>query len=82
LLATNAGVPAVYRLAGSGAIDGATPEAVNFMLDRLAAAATFMRDSIADAYVAAADQKVNYPGVLVRDVESGAAAPPDPVVKN
>jgi hypothetical protein len=39
LAATNAAVPAVYRFEDAGAFDAATPDAVNFTLDRLAAAA-------------------------------------------
>jgi hypothetical protein len=73
LQATADGVPMLYQLEGAGAFDAGTPAAVNFVLDRLAAGAQMMRDSIADAYVAAADMRVGYPGALVRDVESGAA---------
>ena len=73
LLATGSNVPAVYRLDGAGALDAATPEAVSFMLDRLAAGATAMRDMIADAYDAAGTMRVGFPGASVRDVEAGTA---------
>ena len=75
LAATNGNVATVYKLEGAGAFDAATPDAVNFTLDRLAAGAKMLRDLIADAYVAAADEKVGYPGISVRDVENGAVIP-------
>jgi hypothetical protein len=75
LLATSVNVPAVYTFEAQGAFDSGSPAAVNFMLDRLAAAAQFLRDSIADAYTASADLRVGYPGISVRDVESGAVVP-------
>jgi hypothetical protein len=75
LAATNSNVAMVYKLEGAGAFDAATPDAVNFTLDRLAAGAKMLRDLIADAYVAAGDEKVGYPGVTVRDIESGAVVP-------
>jgi hypothetical protein len=34
-----------------------------------------LRDLIADAYAASADEKVGYPGISVRDVENGAIVP-------
>ena len=78
LATTGSGVPTVYQLAAAGAFDAGTPAGINFMLDRLAAGAEMMRDAIADAYVAAADEKVGYPGVSVRDVESGTVPPEAP----
>jgi hypothetical protein len=68
-------VPAVYTFEAQGAIDSGSPAAVSFMLDRLAAAAQFLRDATADAYAASADGRVGYPGISVRDVESGAVVP-------
>jgi hypothetical protein len=81
LAATGATVPDVYRLDGAGAFDAGTPVAVNFVLDRLAAGATMLRDLIADAYAASTDEKVGYPGISVRDVESGKVVP-TPVMTN
>jgi hypothetical protein len=75
IAATASNVTAVYRFEGAGAFDAATPDAVNFTLDRLAAGAKMLRDLIADAYTAAADEKVGYPGITVKDVESGAVVP-------
>jgi hypothetical protein len=75
-LATTASfVPNVYRFEGAGAFDAGTPEAVNFTLDRLAAAGKMLRDLIADAYTASADEKVGFPGITVRDVENGTVVP-------
>jgi hypothetical protein len=75
LAATNSNVAAVYKLEGAGAFDAATPDAVSFTLDRLAAGGKMLRDLIADAYAASADEKVGYPGISVRDVENGAVIP-------
>lgn len=80
LAATNTHVPEVYRLWGAGAFAAATPAAVDFTLDRLAAGATMLRDLIADAYAASADAKVGYPEYTVRDVLDGTVVPnPDRV---
>ena len=68
-------VPNVYRLEGAGAFDAGRPDAVNFTLDRLAAGSKMLRDLIADAYTAAGDEKVGYPGISVKDVEGGGTIP-------
>jgi hypothetical protein len=78
LAATNAGVPEVYQLTGAGAFAAATPQAISFTIDRLAAGAAMMRDLIADAYAASATAQVAYPPVHVNDVESGTVPPPAP----
>ena len=75
LTATNSHVADTYRLEQAGAFDAATPAAVQFTAARLADGAQMLRDLIVDAYIDSADMKVGYPGVLVRDVESGAVAP-------
>jgi hypothetical protein len=75
LTATNSHVVDTYKLEQAGAFDAATPQAVQFTAARLADGAQMLRDLIVDAYVDSADMKVGYPGVLVRDVESGAVAP-------
>jgi hypothetical protein len=71
LKATNSYVAQVYKFEGAGAFDAATPDAISFTLDRLAAGGKMMRDLIADAYTAAGDMKVGYPGATVKDIESG-----------
>jgi hypothetical protein len=75
LAQTNSFVPEVYQLEGAGAFDAATPQAVNFTLDRLAAGAKMMRDLIADAYAESANTKVGYPAISVQDVLSGKVTP-------
>jgi hypothetical protein len=72
LATTNSFVPAVYQLEAAGAFDAATPAAVSFTLQRLAAGASMLRDLIADAYAASLDEKVGYPAVSVRDVLAGS----------
>jgi hypothetical protein len=75
LAATGSHVPDVYKFEAAGAFDAATPAATSFTADRLADGARMLRDLIADAYNNAADTKVGFPGVTVKDVESGAVAP-------
>ena len=80
LKTTSSFVPNVYRFESQGALDSATPASIDFVLDRLAAGAAQMRDMIADAYVAAADVKVGYPGITVRDFEAGKPINPRTVI--
>jgi hypothetical protein len=75
LAATSSHVPDVYRLWDADAFRSATPAAVDFTLERLAAGAAMLRDLIADAYAASADASVGYPEVRVRDVLNGTVAP-------
>jgi hypothetical protein len=75
LLKTSGYVPDVYKLEQAGAIDSATPQAVAFTAQRLADGARMLRDLVADAYTNSVDMKIGYPGVLVRDVESGKVVP-------
>jgi Arc/MetJ family transcription regulator len=75
LSATEASVPDVYRLEAAGGIDAASPAARALVLDRLAAGAAELRDLIVEAWNASADAKVGYPGVPVRDLESGTVVP-------
>ncbi len=64
-------MPRVYALDAVGAIDAHTPDAVNLMLDRLAAGASMLRDSLADAWTESGSKKIGYPAVPVSDIESG-----------
>lgn len=68
-------VPDVYRLEAAGGIDSHSPAATALVLERLAAGAAEMRDLIVDAWQMSDDGKVGYPGISVRDVESGAVMP-------
>ena len=65
----------MYKFEEAGAFDAATPQAISFTANRLADGARMLRDLIADAYNDAANTKVGYPGVTVKDVESGAVPP-------
>jgi hypothetical protein len=71
LLATNSHMLDVYKFEGAGAFDAATPEAVNFTLDRVADGARALRNWIVDAYAASAEQRLGRPTATVRDIESG-----------
>ncbi len=75
LTTTEGAVPSVYRLEAAGGIDAASPAARALVLDRLAAGAAEMRDLIVEAWAASADAKVGYPGVSVREFDSGAVVP-------
>lgn len=66
-----AAVPRVYALEALGGIDAASPDATAFVVERLAAGATMLRDLTADAWLASAQMKVGYPAISVSDVESG-----------
>lgn len=65
----------VYKFESAGAFDAATPAALAFTTERLAAGGKMLRDLIADAYADSANEKVGYPGISVKDVESGAVIP-------
>jgi hypothetical protein len=75
LTATASHVPDVYRIEAAGGIDAPSDAAKALVLDRLAAGSAEMRDLIVDAWNASADAKVGYPGVPVRDYESGKTVP-------
>jgi hypothetical protein len=71
LRASLAGVPRIYQLEAAGAIDAASPQAAAFVITRLAAGATMLRDLTADAWAASENSSVGYPAIRVSDVESG-----------
>ena len=75
LIATESKVPDVYRLEADGGIDGHSPAATALVLERLAAGAAQMRNFIVEAWQGSGDVKVGYPGISVRDVESGTVVP-------
>jgi hypothetical protein len=70
LRATLAGVPVVYNLENAGGIDGHSPAAKAFVLARLAAGATELRNLIAEAWEASANHPVGYPAVPASTFES------------
>jgi hypothetical protein len=75
IAATNSHVADVYKLEGAGAFDAATPTAVSFTIARLADGGKMLRDLIVDAWADSANEKVGYPGITVKDVESGTVIP-------
>ena len=75
LTTTASHVPDVYRLEAAGGIDVPSDAAKALVLERLAAGSAEMRDLIVDAWNASGDAKVGYPGVPVRDYESGKTVP-------
>lgn len=76
LLATNSHVEDVYKFEAADAFARGTPGAIGFTLDRLADGARALRDWIADAWTASADEKIGYPAATVRDVENGTVVFP------
>jgi hypothetical protein len=75
LAATAKYVPDVYKLEAAGALDAATPAAVNFTADRLADGAKMLRDLISDAYNNAGNMKIYPMTNTINDIENGVAAP-------
>ena len=75
LAATNALVEHVYQLDALGAFNAPTEAGTRFVADRLATAATELRDLIALAWVQSDDQAIGFPEVKVKDVESGSVQP-------
>jgi hypothetical protein len=68
-------VPTLYELEQVHAFEQGSPAAVSFMESRLSAGAQMLRDLVADAWTASDDAEVGYPGVKVREVESGGLVP-------
>jgi hypothetical protein len=76
LTATHEGVLPVYRFEKAGAFDAATPEAKAFTIQCLAAAASMLRDMVADAWRASGDAVLGYKTkASVADLEAGKIDP-------
>ncbi len=75
LSATQAQAAPFYRLEKAGAFAKHTPEGKAFTAKQIALAAAELRDMIADAWRASADQSVGYPAIKVSDIEAGKADP-------
>jgi hypothetical protein len=75
LSASAKAVPTLYELEQSHAFDSGSSAAIRFMDARLATGAEMLRNLIVDAWVASEGSSVGYPGVSVRDLESGKVAP-------
>jgi hypothetical protein len=70
-------VPKLYQIEKRGGFnDPGSPEAVGFMVDRLADGASELRDLVSEAYKASDNTKVGYPNAITPlEAESGAAIP-------
>jgi hypothetical protein len=75
ILASHAQVIPLYELEKRNAFDGTHEEGSEFIAERLAAAASELRDMVVDAWHASIDGTVGYPNVKVRDVEAGKVLP-------
>ena len=76
LTATHEAVLPVYRFEKAGAFDAATPEAKAFTIERLAEAASMLRDIAADAWRASGDAMLGYKTkASVADLEAGKTDP-------
>lgn len=75
LKTTLAEVVPFYRLEKAGAFRDAEPRAGQFVIDRLAAGASELRDLFVLAWRDSADDEIGWPKVSVADVEAGTADP-------
>lgn len=73
-------VAPLYRLEQSGSIATADEASGAFMLARLAAGASELRDLITAAWRDAGDARVGWPAIRVSEVESGAVDPWDSMI--
>jgi hypothetical protein len=64
-----------YELDKAGAFSGDDPKGKDFAAERMAAAASELRDLVIEAWRTSADAAVGYPKVKVRDVEAGKVIP-------
>jgi hypothetical protein len=69
--ATQRQVVPLYQIEKSGGFDGDHESGKIFVLERLAAAVSELRDMIVDAWRRSGDVSVGYPPIAVRDIESG-----------
>jgi hypothetical protein len=69
-------VPVLYRLEQSGALAAADDTSRQFMLTRLAAGASELRDLITAAWRESAQARVGWPAVRVAEVEDGTVSDP------
>jgi hypothetical protein len=75
LMATKAEVIPLYELEKAGTFSGDDPKGKDFAAERMAAAASELRDMVIDAWRTSGDAAVGYPKVTVRDVEAGKVIP-------
>jgi hypothetical protein len=75
LLASHALVIPLYELEKADAFEQGAPEAKRFVISRLAAGASALRNLVVDAWRASATDSVGYPPISVADVESEKLVP-------
>src|SRR5262249_17813255 len=75
LMATKAEAIPLYELDKAGAFSDGDPKGKDFAAERMAAAASELRDLVNEAWRTSADAAVGYPKVKVRDVEAGKVIP-------
>ena len=75
VLASHAQLIPLYELEKQNAFDGTHEQGREFVAERLAAAASELRDMVVDAWHPSIDGTVGYPLVKVRDVEAGKVLP-------
>ncbi len=75
LLASHALVIPLYELEKADAFEQGSPEAKRFVISRLAAGASALRNLVVDAWRASATDSVGYPAISVADVESDKLVP-------
>jgi hypothetical protein len=75
LLASHALVIPLYELEKADAFEQGSPEAKRFVISRLAAGASALRNLVVDAWRASATDSVGYPAISVADVESEKLVP-------
>lgn len=68
-------VAPLYRLEKAGAFMGTDPRGAAFVSERLAAAASELRDMVIEAWRASARLSVGYPALKVVDIEAGRVDP-------
>jgi hypothetical protein len=74
LAATFSQVVPLYQTAGTDLYQTAQPTEIDFVVTRLAAGATELRDEIVDAWRSSDTISIGFPLIKVADVESGAVA--------
>jgi len=75
LLSSHALVIPLYELEKAAAFEQGSPEAKRFVISRLAAGASALRNLVVDAWRASATDSVGYPAISVADVESEKLVP-------
>ncbi len=75
IAATHAQVLPLYRLDNAHAFDANSAEGKAFVVTRLAAGASELRDMIVMAWTASEDNSVGFPALKVRDIEAGSIDP-------